>query len=240
MVDRQRPPTGPRALRPTMPPTHLPSMAAKTTKAPKTTTKPRTRRKGPDHFKPFRRSTVGRPTHYEDCFCDRVVYGGAHGLSLAQLAWDLGTTRQRLFDWGERHPRFAEALICAREAALAWWETQGVLGMWAGKEFNDRVLKFLMTNQHRADYKERVEVSGALAKIDFGQMTDGQLAAIASGQHPYEVLAPKREVLTAGEAGPVGPAERIVEAEVVQATEEESVAGATEGVEPPEGESPGD
>ncbi len=83
----------------------------------------------------------------------------------------------------------------AREAALAWWEMQGVKGMWAGKEFNDRVMKFMMTNQHRADYKERVEVSGALARLDFGRMTDEQVAAIAGGQHPYEVLAPRRELL---------------------------------------------
>ncbi len=42
---------------------------------------------------------------------------------------------------------------------------------------------------------QRVELSGALAKIDFGRLTDEQLSEIAGGRHPYEVLAPKRELL---------------------------------------------
>ncbi len=124
----------------------------------------------------------------------------------------------------------------ARESALAWWEAQGIKGMWAGKEFNERVMKFMMTNQHRKDYSERVEVSGTLAKIDFSQLTDEQLAAIAGGEHPYAVLAPKREVLVAGPVTPTHgshaspPAIEVVEAEteiVVQATEVESVVQPT-------------
>ena len=42
--------------------------------------------------------------------------------------------------------------------------------------------------------RQRLEVTGALAKIDFTQLTDEQLAAIAGGRHPYEVLAPKRDL----------------------------------------------
>ncbi len=48
--------------------------------------------------------------------------------------------------------------------------------------------------------RQRLEVTGALAKIDFTQLTDEQLAAIAGGRHPYEVLAPKRD-LPGGSAG---------------------------------------
>lgn len=42
---------------------------------------------------------------------------------------------------------------------------------------------------------QRVELSGALARLDFSRMTDEQLSEIAGGRHPYEVLAPKRELL---------------------------------------------
>ena len=65
-------------------------------------------------------------------------------------------------------------------------------GMWAGKDYNERVAKFVMTNQFRDDYKERVEVSGALAKLNFDAMTDEQLSRIHAGEHPYAVLAPSR------------------------------------------------
>lgn len=67
-------------------------------------------------------------------------------------------------------------------------------GMWAGKDFNDRVLKFSMTNRFPDDYKERVEVSSNLAKIDWGAMTDEQLARISQGEHPYAVLAETRRI----------------------------------------------
>ena len=135
------------------------------------------------------------------------MHAGNYGLSFTQMAHDLGTVRQTLLKWAERHPPFGVALMQARESALAWWEDQSMKGMWAGKDFNDRVMKFIMTNQHRNDYSERVEVSGALAKIDFGRLTDEQLAAIAEGQHPYEVLAPKREVLAPGEIAQSPPSD---------------------------------
>ncbi len=208
-------------------------MTAKT----KTSAKPRRDPKGPDHYKPFRYGATGAPTTFEECFCERVVYAGTHGMSLAQIAHDLGTTRTTVVEWGERHPAFASSLLRARDASLAWWETQGMKGMWAGKDFNDRWAKFAMTNLFRQDYKERVEVSGALAKIDFGRMTDEQLAAIAQGQHPYEVLAPRRELLTEGEVD-AAEASEVIDAQEV-GPEEFDVAQPTKR-EPPPGESEGD
>lgn len=176
----------------------------------------------PSHTKPHRPANIGRPTTYEDAFCQRVVDCGDVGFSFAQIARDLGVARSMIYKWADRHSAFRDALVQARDASLAWWERQGQKGLWAGKEFNDRVLKFIMTNQFRDDYKERVEVSGALAKIDFGRMTDEQLAQIADGQHPYEVLAPKREVLVAGTA-------EVVEEVTAEVVEEGPPPGESEG-----------
>ncbi len=166
------------------------------------------RLRGPDHHRPYRRPLIGAPTTYEPAFCERIIHCGNYGYSFTQMAHDLGTVRQTLMEWAERHPAFADSLIYAREAAMTWWETQSQKGLWAGKDYNDRVMKFIMTNQHRDHYRERVEVSGALARIDFGRLTDEQLAGIADGKHPYEVLAPKREVL-AVEAGGVPVVEGV-------------------------------
>jgi len=42
---------------------------------------------------------------------------------------------------------------------------------------------------------ERVANQGAIARLDFGAMTDEQLSRISKGEHPYVVLAQTRAVL---------------------------------------------
>jgi hypothetical protein len=147
----------------------------------------------PDPDKPFR-PPVGRPSGYEPEFCDRAIYCGRSGFSFAQIAADLGVTRLQLYNWAAAHKPFLNALLLARDLSLAWWEHQGQKGLWAGKEFNDRVMKFSMTNRFPDDYKERVEVSPGLAKINWDAMTDEQLARVAAGEHPYAVLAETRQI----------------------------------------------
>ena len=90
-----------------------------------------------------------------------------------------------------------------RRAVEGWEEPVGWYKGQAGgtvRRYSDTLLIFLLKGAAPERYRERVEVSGALAKIDFGRMTDEQLAAIAGGRHPYEVLAPKRDML-GGSAG---------------------------------------
>ena len=78
------------------------------------------------------------------------------------------------------------------EEPVGWYKGQ------AGgtvRRYSDTLLIFLLKGAAPEKYRERVEVSGALARLDFGRMTDEQLAAIKEGQHPYAVLAPSRELL---------------------------------------------
>ena len=181
-------------------------MAKRYPKKPPPPPPPITSPHGPDHDKPFRTASVGAPSFYEPDFCERIIFCARHGFSFAQLAADLGASRNTLFNWAKEHPPFLTALLLARDLSLAWWEAQGMKGMWAGKDFNDRVLKFSMTNRFPADYKERVEVSSNLGKIDWGAMTDEQLARISQGEHPYAVLAETRRlgkggVVSGGDGG---------------------------------------
>ena len=62
------------------------------------------------------------------------------------------------------------------------------------RRYSDALLIFLLKGAAPEKYRERVEVSGALAKIDFGRMTDEQLSRIAGGEHPWSVLAPTRDL----------------------------------------------
>ena len=49
------------------------------------------------------------------------------------------------------------------------------------RRFSDTLLIFLLKGAAPEKYRERLEVRGALGKIDFGRMIDEQLARIAAG-----------------------------------------------------------
>jgi hypothetical protein len=68
---------------------------------------------------------AGRPTSYKPEYCERVIELGRIGMSVVEMASDIGVARNTLETlWPEAHPEFKEALTQAREASQAWWETQ--------------------------------------------------------------------------------------------------------------------
>ena len=52
----------------------------------------------------------GRPTDYKPEYCKRVIAMGKRGKSPAQMASALGVARQTIDNWGEKHPKFLDAL----------------------------------------------------------------------------------------------------------------------------------
>lgn len=133
---------------------------------------------------------VGRPTDYDPAFCERVVELGKEGYSRAMIAGELGVVRQTLHDWASRHPEFLDAMMRAKEFSLAWWETQGLRGIWS-RDFNANAYKLQMMNRFPDDWRDRkeIELKGALANLDMTKLPNWAIARIASGEHPLAVLA---------------------------------------------------
>lgn len=100
-----------------------------------------------------------RPTVYKPEFCDIVIELGRQGYSLAQISADerIDVTRQTLHEWTKTYPEFSYAINKARELSLAWWESQGMAGMWSGKQFNDRAYSLQIRNRFPDDYSETVK-----------------------------------------------------------------------------------
>jgi hypothetical protein len=76
---------------------------------------------------------------YERGFCDHVVGLGGHGYSFAEIADDLKITRAELQAWTQSHPDFREAMVHARDRALAWWERKAREGLEQGTKLNTTV-----------------------------------------------------------------------------------------------------
>lgn len=104
----------------------------------------------------------GRPPKYRPEFCASVIEMGKTGWSKAEMAAELGISRETLYAWEREHPEFSDALKRAHVLAQAWWEARGRAGMMAGKKFNAAAWIFTMKNRFRADYAERVETTHTL------------------------------------------------------------------------------
>jgi transposase len=154
----------------------------------------------------------GRPTKYDPKLCDRVVQLGSQGYSKAMIACELGVVRQTLDNWCEAHPEFLDAMTRAREASLAWWERQGLEGIWS-RDFNAHAYRLQVLNRFPDEWRDHksLELHGGLATIDLSSLSDEQLQRIRNGEHPFSVLADLesddlRRRRTLGPSGPDGAA----------------------------------
>lgn len=57
---------------------------------------------------------AGRPTDFKSTYGEEILQLMAEGLSLAAAAAELGIHRQRVYDWEENHPEFADTIKLAR------------------------------------------------------------------------------------------------------------------------------
>lgn len=105
----------------------------------------------------------GRPSLYKPEYCERVIELGKEGMSVVEMAAEIGVARITLEDhWPAAHEEFSEAFARARELSQAWWERQGRLGLSADK-FNAPLYSRSMSARFPKDWRESKEqrVTGA-------------------------------------------------------------------------------
>jgi orotate phosphoribosyltransferase-like protein len=106
--------------------------------------------------------TVGRPSEYDPAHCEKVVELGKQGMSVIEMACEIGVSRNTLeTNWPAKHPEFLEAFTRAREESQAWWEKAGRVGM-AGKNIDAAIWSRSMAARFPKDWREvkGTEVSG--------------------------------------------------------------------------------
>lgn len=99
---------------------------------------------------------AGRPTKYKPEFCDTVMLAGEEGMTLAEMARELGVDRSTVNDWIAAHPEFSRAIKSGLDRAQAWWEGQGRTATFGGIEgFNATSYIFQMKNRFKEDWSDR-------------------------------------------------------------------------------------
>lgn len=101
---------------------------------------------------------AGRPTAYVPSMCSEVVDLGKTGASKAEMAANLGVSRQTFDTWCEVHPEFLDAVKEAISWSQAWWEEQGRKATFGGVDgFNATAWIFNMKNRFRDEWRDKVE-----------------------------------------------------------------------------------
>lgn len=69
---------------------------------------------------------VGRPSVYEERFCDEVEAFMGQGYSLTAFAGSIDVSRATIDNWMKAHPEFLEAVSRSKAKRLMHWEGQAL------------------------------------------------------------------------------------------------------------------
>lgn len=101
---------------------------------------------------------AGRPSKYDQAFCDVVIEAGIDGETLAGMAEACDVDRATLNNWMQQHPEFFIAVKRGLQKSQVWWERQGRLATFGGVDgFNATSYIFQMKNRFKEDWRDKVE-----------------------------------------------------------------------------------
>ena len=93
---------------------------------------------------------------YDESMCKIAEQLLANGKSIARVATNLGVCRDTIYDWRDKHTKFAKALRTGKMAAMAYWEDIGEDGVKGDiKNFSATAWMFTLKNRFREDYADQ-------------------------------------------------------------------------------------
>lgn len=135
----------------------------------------------PHDIPPPEKRGRGRPTLYEERFCEEVVEFCADGFSLTAFAGKIGVGRETIAEWARVHPEFSVAVQAAKAAAAHSLEEDARRIRKDGGGTGSATLTiFGLKNFASDDFRESQEIkhSGAVGSYDLTKLNDEQLAAL--------------------------------------------------------------
>lgn len=99
---------------------------------------------------------TGRPTDYTKTMGDEILNLMAEGLSLAAAAAEIGIHRQRVYEWVDRYPDFADTVKLAQAKRQLFLERRLLNNELAGPQITSTI--FALKNAGAADWREKQEI----------------------------------------------------------------------------------
>ena len=105
----------------------------------------------------------GRPTMYDPTWMKSCVIDmGSEGASKAEMAAELGISKDTFHEWVKKHEDFAESVKEATLLSQVWWEKNGRRAIFNSQGFNVTGWIFQMKNRFGDDWRDvkQTELSG--------------------------------------------------------------------------------
>ncbi len=99
---------------------------------------------------------VGRPTDFKPAMGEEILKLMASGLSLAASAAEIGVHRQRVYEWMDRHPEFADTVKLAQSKRQLFLERRLLKEELAGPQITATI--FALKNAGPEDWRDKREV----------------------------------------------------------------------------------
>ena len=124
---------------------------------------------------------AGRPTDYTPELGERILDLMKGGLSLAAAAGECDVHRQRVYEWKDRHPEFADTINLAMVKRQAFLERR-LLTSDVGPVVTSTI--FALKNAGPEDWRDKREVDfqGEMQHSKAEDLSDEELAKLATGQ----------------------------------------------------------
>lgn len=92
---------------------------------------------------------IGRPDHYEEWMCEKVIELMAEGASKTEVAARLGLgSKQMLYDYCKKYPQFQDAVKKGELLSEAHWEKEARINLY-NREFNSTLWYMNMKNRFK-------------------------------------------------------------------------------------------
>lgn len=118
---------------------------------------------------------AGRPTDFTPELGEEILTRMEQGLSLAASAADLNVHRQRVYEWVERHPEFADTVKLAQAKRQLFLEKR-LLTADVGPVVTSTI--FALKNAGAEDWREKQEVDHTSSD---GSMSPTRIELVAPG-----------------------------------------------------------
>lgn len=96
---------------------------------------------------------AGRPSLYDEAYCEGIVAHCASGASITSYAAEIGVCRDTITEWASKHDDFSLAVKRAKAAAAAWYDekARGIVG---GESGNATLCIFGLKNFAPDDFRD--------------------------------------------------------------------------------------
>lgn len=99
----------------------------------------------------------GRPSKYQQSYCDLVIEHMSEGASLTSFAAEIGVSRDTISEWMKEHDEFSVSVKIGKAKCAAWWEKLGRTNARDGGG-NATLVIFGLKNMAAEDWREKQEI----------------------------------------------------------------------------------